>query len=257
LEFFGVQTPDGTAGAAPRGASKQVGPTVEDLQKQVADLAKQLERSNTERLATIAAGTPVFQQQTPLEQPQVDTSGLPDPITDPEGFNKGLNDRISRAVETAQRNVSIEQSNQQSIQQRADALWEDFSEKYPWLKDKQDLVEFVAGKVAQRAQGKGLDLSRYMFVTPDLFFGDVIKGLGDLGVTQPSDEDPDGASGDTPATAQGAPQRPAQGSEPPDRTAGLFGGQDSGGRPAKGAEQDTPGDMLKDLKDLQRASGYF
>jgi len=39
------------------------------------------------------------------------------------------------------------------------------------------------------------------------------------------------------------------------RTAGTFGGQESGGRPAAGKLK--PGDMIKDLSDLQRKSGYY
>ena len=81
-----------------------------------------------------------------------------------------------------------------------------------------------------------------MFVSRDTFFDDVAAEVRKLGGIE---DDEDGGKGnDEPIEDDG-------------RTAGIFGGQESGGKPNAGTVAKKPGDMIKDIKDLQRASKFF
>lgn len=234
FDHFEAQNPGGGTGGEPK-KTPEVDLTA--LQAQITALSSRLEQSEaTNRaLLTQAPRTEPVQQTT--APAGIDLKGLPDPIEESEKYGIMLAERIAahtKAVtEAAQNSMRSEQSQEKQIEE----LWEGFGKKYSDLAEDQDRVEFAATKVAKEAKAKGMDVSKYMFVTRDQFYADVAKKHEEL-FGKPSDGD----DNDTP--------------EEPDRTAGIFGGMESGGRPATG-KQPPQGDMIKDLQDLQRKGGYF
>lgn len=237
LDFFNLDE---------RGNPKQAAPQVDaldELQKRLTALEDENRRlrQTSQALQTAA---PRVQQDIPAP-PKLDlTDGLPDYVSDPEGFNRALAERVSAytngVVEhrDAQRNAAAQQQN--DIKAKTDRLWKGFTEKYESLKDQTELVEFAAGRVLAEKQAQGLDIERYAFTSSEDFYEDVAKRVYTL----------------NPALAPKQDTDPFNRDVPEGRTAGVFGGQESGGRPAE-QSRDVPGDFIADVKALQKIGGFF
>lgn len=105
-------------------------------------------------------------------------------------------------------------------------------------------MEFVVDKITKKASRRGVDVNRYMFGAGDQFFDDIVKTYDEtFGAIK----------------ADGKSEEPApKGGEEEDenRTGGIFGGVETGGRPTGGADE-KPGDMIEDLHALQKKSGFW
>jgi hypothetical protein len=163
-------------------------------------------------------------------------------VADPEAYNLEINRRMDARIDQVVTSVSDKFKPQENDNSRVDALWEEFAEEYEDYAEHQDRVEFAATKVVQRASKKGVNLDAYMFTTSDQFFQDVTREM-DKTFPKPVKEEP-----------KLEQKGPEDGEEL--RTGGIFGGAESGGKPAAGAKDDG-GDLLTDLQDLQKASGFF
>lgn len=182
---------------------------------------------------------------------QVSVEGLPDPITAPEAYAKALNERISGAITTgiegrieyAEASRQHKASSQAGHQERADALWEEFRETYPDLAEDETLVEVAVRRVSQRAQRRGVDLDTYMFRTSENFMADVAAETRKVQEKYKKADKPEPKPGE----GQGA-------QDDPGRTGGIFGGVPASGGPAA---PDAEGDMVKELQDVQRKTGFY
>jgi len=108
---------------------KAAEPTTADLLKRLDGLEKAnaaLQRTNLTLMQH-----PVTVSETRVQPKPVDMAGLPDPVTDPDGYTRGLNERINAAVTSTveARMQPVQQQNTQN--QKISALWDDFSEAYP------------------------------------------------------------------------------------------------------------------------------
>jgi hypothetical protein len=214
-----------------------------------------LEQQNTElrRTALLSAEPPL--REAAIVDPAkavLDLKGLPDPVDKPTEYNTELATRINAVVD--QRVHAVQQGQQSAVEQAAaaDRLWQGFVTKHPEWADYPDLVGTVAKNVVDDATKRGIDPQKYLFVTSDLYFDDVAKVLDEkYGALV---EDADEPAGQEPAQrAQTTGQEPG-----PDRTAGIWGGPESGNRPSSGAApQAGPGDMFKDLTDVQKRMGLL
>lgn len=260
LEHMGVTDPKGDE-APGAGDAPEVDAAA--LQKQIADLNKQVDRLTSSQLSLLSSGlgaavTPAGGTPTQPDLPTVNLDGLPDQLTDPEGYQKGLNDRLTATIQDTVKVVTANEqakvSRDKSYDTRVEGLWSDFTEAHPELADHTDLVEFAAGAVAKKAQAKGLNVEQYMFTTRDQFFSDIVsevdKRFGAV-IAQGDGEKDD----DTPAVNGAKPAKKDEGTDT--RTAGVFGGEMSPGSTLKDNKGEKPGDFIKDLMDVQRASGFF
>lgn len=216
------------------------GPTTADLMKQLADMqARQdaLERANLALTQTVP--TQVSQPRATGKEP-VDLKGLPDPAFDPEGFSKGLQERVTeqmnRYVDGKLEEQNTARRTAQTETDKYNILWEDFAIAHPELADDMDQVEIAATLLAKDAQRRNIDVQRYMFGNSPRFIEDVAKKHAAL-------------FGNKQEAAGGQDEEPAS------RTGGIFGGLEGGNRPA--AQRPAPGDMIKDLHDIQRKTGYY
>ena len=260
LEHMGMADPNAADTLA--GGDKPDADGVEVLQKQISDLNKQVDRLTSSQLSLLSSGlgsavAPIGGTAKP-ELPSVNLDGLPDQLTDPEGYQKGLNDRLSATIQetvkvvTASETAKVQQDK--SYDTKVEGLWSDFTDAHPELSEHTDLVEFAAGAVAKKAQARGLNVEQYMFTTRETFFDDIVtevnKRFGDV-ITQAKSEEGDD---ETPPKET---KHVVKGDEPDARTGGVFGGEMFAGTPPKDDKANKPGDFIKDLTDVQRASGFF
>ena len=214
--------------------------------KALTDRLDEQQRINTALMSATPVTSAHKAQAEPFKPTPIDTKDLPDPITDPDKYAAELSKRTVAAIRAEQEafNKSQHQSSseQAELDHKISALLEEFSEKYPALSENEDRVAFAAEKAAKAAKTKGLDIERYMFGPGrEQYMRDVSKVYLDMWpVTEKEEKEESEEEG----------QR--QGS----RTSGVFGGQDSGGKP-EGKQEPQKGDMIKDLRDMQRQSGLF
>jgi len=219
-----------------------------ELLAKIDALEKRLGNTQAEpQYPMLATGSPQ-QQQTRHATPadvKVDLKDMPDPATDLEAYNRELAQRVNAAVQAQTQAVGQQLSQQFEQRTATDRLWNGFREKHPEWAKFEPLVETVAKRVVSDADARGVDLQKYMFSNPDLFYQDLSKaldaGYGKL-LAEGGDEDED----------------TDEGGDDNNRTMDL-GGQPSanrarkaGGDPAKGAPS-----MLDDLGKVQRSMGIY
>lgn len=190
----------------------------------------------------------------PPQVPQVDFSKLPDPYMDLDAYNRALQEQVTAVVKSqmtqnAPSPAPAQPETAAIPDDAAQELWGDFSEAYPQYANSQGLVQFAAQNVVNKAIRRKIDANRYVFGQTEMFFADVDKELkkmlGGVKLEEPAGEKGKGDDADDP-------------DPDPSRTAGIFGGMESGGKPSGGKEgKEGPGDMIAELHALQRKDKYF
>lgn len=235
-------------------ANKQAtGPTIEDLQRQLAQMNERVEAA--ERIQTVIT-TPATIAAPPKE-PAFNLDNLPDPMADPAAYTKELASR--QTAYTKQMHEFYQEQNTAAAKTQGtyQQLWSDFATQYGEYADDQEGVEFATQKVRNTLIKRGVDVDKYMFSQPDKFFKEITKTY-DARFGQP--EEGESLEPEPMQRRRAAPQREALDRNAddvqPNRTAGIFGGIDSGsgGRTPAAAP---PGDMMKDLREIQRKTGYY
>lgn len=200
------------------------------LQKRIDDLTSQLARP-------VQLPTAAFQQVQPV-RPQLSTEvsydGLPDPVTDPQGYAREVATRI-RTADANQKVLDDFDAAQTNQQQRfRDGLWADFQSKHTDYADF-DQVEFFAGKEVENMLAQGIDANRFIAANREKFFENVVSRIEKaIPRKQLAKEEED---------------------EPANRTTGMFGGLESGGKTVKTAE-DRPQSMFDDVRKWQERTGF-
>lgn len=230
-----------------------------DLLAQIATLRQQIETMERGQMASLQA-PPVVSD--PGQSPTLNLEGLPDPVLDAKGYTQGFAQRLLSHQDAVRDWNSKQNEGKTSQSGQLEQLWTDFGETYgDYANADTKQLEFAVKTVTDRAKSRGIDLNRYMLGTRERFFGDVAKEF-DRTFGAPGE---DNGEDEVDTTPQRRPSRPRTkvarrelGEDNGDgRTAGIFGGSESGGGPARGRQQATPGDMLKDLRDLQVKGGFF
>ena len=219
---------------------KDKGPTTEELLARIDAMGTRLEQAERANMA-LTTVVPVASATVDPKSEAIDlTTGMPDLITEPEAYQRELNLRIEKAFQarTSRQQQANQQANQQS--QASDTLWADFIEAQPEMAEDPDRVEYVTIQVVRKAQARGLDVQRYMHGNRERFIADVAKEYERV-FGKPGDD----TKGDEPDN---------KGDEP-DRSTSIFGGQEGGYQTPKIPKGGS--DMIKDIKDMQRASGFW
>jgi len=244
FEHFGLEDKPKTPAEKPEGDKKPV-----DVDALVARLDRLESDNQTLQQSNLALMSTPRQTYTAPAAPAVAPApgimeGLPDPVSDPDNYGKELERRIAGRIDSALTQQSTTHSEQQKSSGRIEALWGEFADhpKYKDYAGNVDQVEFAATKVAKRAEAKGLNLDQYMFTTSEAFFSDIAV---EMDKTFPKAEPDDKKKADDKDKG-----------EEEERTSGIFGGVESGGKPGEDPKAEA-GDMLEDLTSLQRKSEYF
>lgn len=224
-------------------------PTVAELMEQLKGLQTRIDSTERANLALSTASPTVVQEP---KEPTFSLDGLPDPIDDAKGYAAELASRQAKYQGELQNFYTQKQNNTAAQTDNAGALWDDFKEQFGDYAEDMEGVEFATLKARNAAQRRGLDLNKYMYQNSDRFFRDVIKHY-DARFGKPGEEEDD-------VDVAPAPRRKAKRMSDQDeddgRTSGVFGGLDaSGGNRVPKAPP--VGDMIKDLQDVQRKTGYY
>ena len=229
-----------------RQAQKPV--TSEELLGKIAGLEeqnKELQAASRDRQYPMLIAGEQQQQHVDPSKLKVDLTGLPDQLEKPAEYNQQLQERVNAAI-AAQVTTATRQVQAQFEQRsQADRLWQGFREAHPEWAKYEPLVESVATRVASDASARGVDLKKYMFQNPTLFYEDLANALT-AGYGKLVTEGDEGEGEQEPETGD------------VQRTAGI----DAGGAPGQGPklqEQAKPkaGDMMTDLANVQRSMGLF
>lgn len=235
----------------------------EKLANQLAELQTRLSESEKTNMALLTSPQRYSQVNDAPIEVKPESVALPDPALDPEGYDKAKAERDNIRYENRRRQEDFKTRQERSNQNKIDGLWDDFADRFPDIDDK-ERIDFVATKVAQDALKRGLDVERYMFVTRDKFMNDVAKKYEDVfGLPEVDDENNEedtrrsSRAASRPRGRPRANNRNRQEDEYVGRTAGVFGGNESGGRPSRGGEEDTGPSMIDDIQAIQRKTGFF
>lgn len=239
LEHFGIPNEDDDT-VAKEEPKKDV-----DVDALVARLDR-LEQDNISlqqsNIALMSAPKQVYQHAPAPAQQETMLADLPDPVSDPDAYTRALETRINERIDGAL--AANKQATQDAAKSssRIDALWTEFAEDHPDYAENSKLTEYCATKVAETADAKGLNLDTYMFTNSKQFFKDIIGEMDSMLPKQETTE-PKENTKDTE-------------NEDDNRTGGIFGGLETGGSTSSGSDVEE-GDLISDLTDLQRQSGYF
>lgn len=217
-----------------------------------------LERQNT-TLQQMAfqrqqGGGQQAQEPSQPSPPELDLSDLPNPADSPEEYNRKLNEKLTDFNRKNQEFVqaqtqAAQQASQSSDQhtQRAAALWEDFRKKHPGLAQNETIVGAAAEKVAQRLNQRGVDVNQYMTAAEDQFFDEVVNEARSL------------FPNEVQALESGGQQTGEKSQDDPQRTAGIPGGQESGGGTSAGGQpaNEELGSLAEDLTKEQEKMGLL
>lgn len=182
-----------------------------------------------------------------LKEPVLDLSGLPDPQYDNDAYNKGVAQRTQEwgkaLIKHQQDTEAASRALTQDQSQRSESLWNDFKSTYQDHADNEDLVLFASQQVVNRAKDRGLDAEKFMFNNRSQFMKEVADTMDNIRGTPFGKE-------------QDAGVKEEEDESPALRTAGVFGNGTSIPTPREDAKG-LAGDMISDLRDTQRKSGFF
>lgn len=178
--------------------------------------------------------------------PVLDLSGLPDPVTEAAKYGPALAERVQQysnaSWEWKQRKQEAEMAPVREREGAIEGIWQDFAIQYPEIAEQdEEKVAFAAQQAVNKARKRGIDRDRYILGNTKKFLDDV---AGEFKRLWPDGSEPSGGGNRSDANDDDG------------RTAGLFGGQGSGNRPSS-SRQEGGSDMIKELQERQRKSGFF
>lgn len=198
----------------------------------------------------------------------LDLTGLPDPATDPEGFQKKLAKRIKKSLKTGLEAVRSSQPNpgvEAAMAQRAafyEGIWDEFKGAHPQLARFEGELSAVTAQEVAKLAARRVNVDEYIIANPEAFMNTVAaeatKHLTELGVdlTIP-EEDPAQQRGQP---VQGQPAAVlGQADDDADNSASLeiFGARPKGDvmPKGKGDGEAKPGNLISELREVQAKMG--
>ena len=244
--------------AARKAAVKE--PNIADLMAQLGELKGKVEAySDIAQYRPALASEPTSQVTLP-EQPKLDFSKMPDPVQYPDEYAAELTNRqFTYQAKLTTYNDAVKAANTPRPLGDIDALWNDFVEAHPEYAENDKRFRFALGETAKHMSARGIDFSKYIFQSTDQAFDAIMKEYDD---TFGSPEAQDEGEEEAPLEAHPAnlPEKRARRSREDDgdegRTEGIMGGTERGSS-IPGIQRVPAGDMIKDMQDMQRKSGYF
>lgn len=236
---------------------------VADLEKQLKRLQDQRDDQRDEQLLYLDQRPNQSQVSDGPIEVKVDSIPLPDPALEPAEFAAAVSRRAQITMENAKRRDEFDAKRKNDIDGKINNLWSNFNSDYEEYAGDKKKIEYAAQQVLAEAQRRGIDPQRYMFTTQNKFFRDVAKqydeifGAPDIDDTLDEDIAPRGRNASNPSSRRQPRDRNRQ-EDDEGRSAGIFGGNESGGRPGRRVEQDDKAtDMISELQAVQRKMGLY
>lgn len=247
---------------------KQEEDRYEKLAAQLAQLAKDNEELRQSQMQGLVMPSNANDFQVQLDDPM--KIALPDPALDPDGFDKAQAERNRIRDENRQRQRDADERKQKHIKDKADQLQTSFAELYPEHAADKEKTDFASMQVLKDAQARGINVEAYMFRTQDRFLADVAKRYEKIfGNPVENDEFQEDEAQDDYQEVRRRKAAPAGRTQPRrrnrqeddsmvQRTGGIFGGTESGGRPTRSKQDEDNGpDMIDDIQTMQRKYGFM
>lgn len=216
----------------------------DDRDDRIAELTKRLDDLQRANVALMSQA-PV--ETKPSAAPKdLDLSGLPDPVAEPDKYTSELNKRINANMSERMSYVSQQLTLASEQERKYNELWSDFSARHADVAKDEERVKIAAQSAMEKAKSRGIDVQKYATSGREQFFGDILKEHERLfgKVAEVSDEDD--TSEDTSDTSDDG------------RSMSIFGGLESGSSMPKGKGSPREmGDMVKDIQDIQRRTGFY
>lgn len=215
------------------------------------------ERSN----ALLSSSTSWQSQVTEPAEVNPNTIQLPDPALDPDGYANAVQRRVELATENRRQREDRQRKFENDIDTKVSDLWADFGAAYSDIADDKERVDYIASKVVKKAVSKGIDINRYMFGPGrDRFMKDVAKEYTNIFGEPETDEND--YEDNRNYKARDLPRRRSANRSRQEndegRSAGIFGGNESGGRPnRREVNEDNSPSMIDDLQAIQKKAGFF
>ncbi len=253
FDALNLNAPGQDPGKSERKTATTQAPSVEDLMKQLGALQTRVDSAERANVALTTAALKVVPE---VKMPVLNMDGLPDPMDKPQEYAA----EVAKRTVAYQNAVSDAQGKQREAQQAAqvdyDELWKDFTAVNPDYVSDMDALEYAVGKVKKVLNRKGVDVDKYMTLNSDRFFRDITDAYDKRFGKPGEDEDEPLEVDDAPPPRKRKAKSQVTDDDDDGRTGGIFGGIDgsSAGRRAQGPP---PGDLIKDLQDIQRKTGYF
>jgi hypothetical protein len=259
--IFDTEAMAGLPKPEPRGkveAKKE--PTVAELLEKMGAMQERIDAQarETARATTVGNSTPTPTFAEPA--PQLNLENLPDPVADPKAYAAEIATRTLGFQNTL---TAYEARKRDALTPKPmgdpDAVFADFADQYPEYAQEEERLAFVTAQVSKKLSKRGVDVQKYLYQHTDQLFADLLKEY-DAVFGKPGEE-LDGEDGEIEAApAPRQRQRRARNPEIEDdegdgRTEGILGNQEPGTRQAGNTPR--PGDLIKDLQDMQRQSGYY
>ena len=222
---------------------------VDGLKAQISALTSTVTKLQETNYALMASPAPVSGTNDLREPGEVNLSDLPDPISSPEEYTRTLSERITKHSKALMDYERKQTEAKTSESNRLDGLWDGFKDEYSekGYADA-DKVGYATQLVVNRAKKRGVDVNKYAFQTTPKFYEDITKEYDKVFGSPVKDDEPAAA-----ATASdddvGMPYAT------PNRTGAMFGGMESGHKPAPAEQQ--KGDMFSDLREIQHKARIY
>lgn len=192
------------------------------------------------------------------------TIALPDPALDPDGYANAVQRRAEVAIENSRNKEERTKKFETDIDNKTKALWEDFEYEYPDYSDNRERVDYVATAVVKSAVAKGIDINRYMFGSGrNRFMKDVAKKYESVFGEPETDEDDyedtrRSNRSEARASNRNRASNRSRSEDDEGRSAGVFGGNESGGRAnRREVNENNAPSMIDDLQAIQKKGGFF
>jgi hypothetical protein len=237
---------------APAGGGNDV--AIRALQEQISmlrDLTNRTGRGAAALMSTAAT------DPAPKVITEMNLENLPDPVTDPQGYGREIAKRGQEMI-ASQRNYDAWAQRQVANQSTAlNSVWERFTKEHGEFAAHEKLVTAAAANVIGAAKARNIDANKYVLGDTENFFEDVMAEMKEMAgedafkVKDETDEMDDGTGGE--GIAVGGLD---EDDEEADRSAGVFGGNDSGSRPNPDKQKDAPADMFSEIRKFQQKDGW-
>lgn len=120
-----------------------------------------------------------------LHEPKVDLTGLPDPVTDKEGFLKAASQRLQTQLDTLAATIKGQKEDEQKDQHAAavqankvNKLWNRWQKEHPEFAKAGKVVQAEASAMVQEGLAQGMGLDAVMFADEDGFLDDLAERVG-------------------------------------------------------------------------------
>lgn len=158
----------------------------DEMQRALGGLNEKL--TKLERKTGRPAAVPTVELAKPrinLHEPKLDLAGLPDPVTDRDGFLKGASQRLQTQLDTFVATVKGQKEDEQvSARQfatqsaKVNKLWAKWQKSHPEFAKAGKVVQAEAAAMVQEGVDQGLGLDAIMFADEDGFLDDLAERVG-------------------------------------------------------------------------------